>query len=397
VFGSLIVCVCVCELLYVLYESAFKIGGEESAPVMINVKGPSLKVHEQIVNRIRRELKKVQGIFDISDTIPEQAPETKIIVNKDKASFYRLSVTDLATAAHISIKGTVASKFKEEGKEIDIRVVLQAKDRSRVSALPFILMKSDLGVNVPLAELVTFISGRGPSEIRRISQDRTTQIFAKVFDRSINEIDEEIERILGNMKMPAGYAAVTAGESLEVQESFASLQFALILSIVLVYMIMAAQFESYFQPFIIMFTLPLSMIGVAAVLGLTGTPISVVVLLGIILLGGIVVNNGIILIDFINQMVQKGHPVVEAVKKAGAIRIRPILMTAMTTILGLLPLALGLGEGSKLQAPMAIAVMGGLFAATFLTLVVIPAVYVVSSEVRTRLTGKPAPQPIPHE
>ncbi|MBP9732741.1 MAG: efflux RND transporter permease subunit [Candidatus Omnitrophica bacterium] len=370
------------KITYVLYESSFKAGGESTAPITVDIKGNNLEAMEEITQRIQKKLEQISGVYDVSNSIPESAPETKITVDKDKAAFYRLSVTDLATASHISIKGTVASKFKEEGKEIDIRVVLRESDRGGLYELPFIQMHSPLGINVPLSELVTFKSGEGPSEIKRVGQERTFQIFAKIFKRPLSEVNAEIEAILASEQLPTGYFASLGGENAEVRESFESLRLALILSVILIYMVMAAQFESYFEPFIIMFTIPLSLIGAAAGLWISQTPISVVVLLGVIMLGGIVVNNGIMLIDFVNVGLTQGLSRKEAVIRAGTIRFRPIMMTAMTSVLGSLPLALARDEGSKLQAPMAITIVGGLTVATFLTLVVIPAMYLLSYEAK---------------
>jgi HAE1 family hydrophobic/amphiphilic exporter-1 len=373
---------------FILYESSFKAAGENNSPVVINVKGNNLEAMKAIVKKIQQKTGLIEGVYDISNTIPESAPETKISVDKDKAAFYRMSVTDLATASHISIKGTVASKFKEDGKEIDIRVVLRESDRGGLYELPFIQMHSPLGLNVPLSELVNFQSGEGPSEIKRIGQERTLQIFAKVFKRPLSEVNAEVQRVMDAETLPAGYLLELAGENLEVQESFNSLRLALILSVVLIYMIMAAQFESYFQPFIIMFTIPLSVIGATMSLLVTQTPISVVVLLGMILLGGIVVNNGIMLIDFINAGLAEGLAMKDAVIRAGTVRLRPIAMSAMASVLGSIPLAFAQDEGSKLQAPMAIAIVGGLSVATFLTLVVIPALFILSYDLRAALSLK---------
>jgi HAE1 family hydrophobic/amphiphilic exporter-1 len=372
---------------YVLYESSFQMGGEQSSPIVLNVQGSDLRTLKRLAEESGAAISKIQGVYDVSNSFPESSPETKIVVNKDKASFYRLSVTDLATAAHTCIKGVVSTQFKEEGREIPVRVVLEEGARNEVDKLPFVLMHSPLGVDVPLGDIVTFSIGRGPSEIKRISQERTVQVYGKVFDRSLNDVLSEIRTALGRMRVSEGYSVNVVGASLEMEESFASLCLALILSIVLVYMVMAAQFESYFQPFIIMFTVPLALIGVAFALWLTGTPISVVALLGVILLGGIIVNNGIILIDFTNQMVAEGQSLRDAVTRASAVRLRPILMTAFSSILGLLPLAMGLDEGSKLQAPMAIVVMGGILVGTFLTLVFIPAFYESATGLRVKLFG----------
>lgn len=382
---------------YILYESSFKGAGEDNSPVVVNIKGNSLEVMKAMVRKLESKMQNIQGVYDLSNTVPESAPETKITVDKDKAAFYRMSVTDLASASHISIKGTVASKFKEEGKEIDIRVVLREIDRGKLTELPFIQMHSPLGLNVPLSELVSFKSGEGPSEIKRISQERTLQIFAKVFKRPVSEVNAEVERLIEAEPIPSGYIVELAGENLEVKESFDSLRMALILSVVLIYMIMAAQFESYFQPFIIMFTIPLSVIGATLSLWLTHTPISVVVLLGMILLGGIVVNNGIMLIDFINAGLAEGLPMRDAVIRAGKVRLRPIMMSAMASVLGSVPLAFAQDEGSKLQAPMAITIVGGLSIATFLTLVVIPALFIASYELRARLAPPKKPFVLPKE
>ena len=239
-----------------------------------------------------------------------------------------------------------------------------------------ITIHSPLDLDVPLSDFVTFVRGKGPSEIRRVSQERTVQVYAKIYGRPLSEVVRDVQTAIDAVQAPDRYEVKLAGESEEIQESFASLQFAFMLSVVLVYMIMAAQFESLLQPFLIMFCLPLSLIGVAFALGVSGTPISVVVILGIILLAGIVVNNGIILIDFINQLRRAGVPLEEAAIRAGKTRLRPILMTAFSSAIGLLPLSLGIGEGAELQAPMAIAVMGGILVATFLTLVVTPALYI---------------------
>jgi HAE1 family hydrophobic/amphiphilic exporter-1 len=188
----------------------------------------------------------------------------------------------------------------------------------------------------------------------------------------------DINTALATIKVPDGYKVNIGGESQQMQESFRSLVFALILSVILIYMIMASQFENLWQPFVIMFTVPLSLIGVTWALILTNTSLNIVSILGIIILGGIVVDNGIVLIDFVNLSRKEGMKLEEALMYGSKIRLRPILMTAATTVLGLLPLALGIGQGSKLQSPMAVTVMGGLTVATFLTLVVIPAVYLVT-------------------
>ncbi len=369
------------RISYVLYDSAFKVGGDSDAPIVIEIKGPKLEELKNIALQVQEHISKISGIYGVTNSIAEQFPETKIHINKDRASYYKFSVVSIAQAANMAIKGIAASKFKEEGREIMIRVQLKESDRDRFSKLGALIIRSPLDMDVPLSDFVTFERGLGPSEIKRVSQERTVQVYAKIYGRGLEEIVQEVQNEITSMKVSDRYAIRLAGESEEVKESFASLQFAFILSVILVYMIMAAQFESLYQPFLIMFCLPLSLIGVSWALWISKTPISVVVILGVILLAGIVVNNGIILVDYINQLRREGVGLHESAVRAGKTRLRPILMTAFSSAIGLVPLALGIGEGAELQAPMAVAVMGGILVATFLTLVATPALYIGTEEV----------------
>ncbi len=368
------------RLGYMLYDSPFKMGSDNDAPIVVDIKGPRLDDLKRLALETQEKVQKIPGIYSVTNSIAEPFPETKIHINKDRASYYKLSVVTIAQAANIAIKGVTSSKFKEEGREIPIRVQLEEGDRDRFSKLASLVIRSPLELDIPLSDFVRFERGLGPSEIKRESQERTVQVYAKIYGRGLEEIVQEVQRVTAEIKTPDRYAIRLAGESQEVKESFDSLQFAFGLSVILVYMIMAAQFESLYQPFLIMFCLPLSLIGVSGALWISNTPISVVVILGIILLAGIVVNNGIILIDYINQLRTRGVAIKEAAIQAGKTRLRPILMTAFSSAIGLTPLALGVGEGAELQAPMAVAVMGGILVATFLTLVVTPALYIGTEE-----------------
>ena len=379
------------RLSYVLYDSAFKVGGDNDAPIVIEIKGPKLDELRRLALVAEEKISDISGIYGVNNSLADPFPETKFIINKDRASYYRLSVVSIAQAANIAIKGITASKFKEEGREIDIRVQLKEKDRDKFQKLGLLMIHSPLDMDMPLADFVTFERGKGPSEIKRVSQERTVQVYAKLYGRGLKETVEEVQETLNEIRVPERYSVKIAGESEEIQESFASLQFAFLLAIVLVYMIMAAQFESLWQPFLIMFCLPLSLIGVVFALWVSHTPISVVVILGIILLGGIVVNNGIILIDFINRLRSGGMSLKDSAILAGKTRLRPILMTAFASAIGLVPLALGIGEGAELQAPMAVTVMGGILIATFLTLVVTPALYIGTEEIEARFTRAKTP------
>ena len=218
----------------------------------------------------------------------------------------------------------------------------------------------------------------GPAEIRRIDQERVAVISANIQGRDLGSVVADIESRLADMAMPEGFGLSMGGQNEEMVRSFESMKFAISLAIFLVYLVMASQFESLLHPFVIMFTIPLGLVGSISALLITGETINVVVLIGLIMLAGIVVNNAIVLIDYVNQLRREsGMKKLEAVLRAGELRLRPILMTTSTTVLGLLPMALGLGEGAEIRAPMAITVIGGLILSTMLTLIIIPVVYTV--------------------
>ena len=388
------------ELEFIIQGSAFESALGGASPVVVEIKGRDLKKLDQISYDLEKKLSKVKGLYGIRTSAVTPSPETKVHILKDRATMYSLSVSDIALASQVAIKGYTATKFKtQEGREIDIRVRLRPEDRSNFYKLREILIYSAaLKMNIPLAELAYIKQGTGPTEIRHDDQQRIIMLSANVYKRAFKEIVADIDKIILSTKVPNEYSVELTGENLRMQESFKSLRFALILAIILVYMIMASQFESLWQPFIIMFTMPLSLIGIIWTLYLTHTPVSVVVLLGVIMQGGIVVNNGIILIDYTNRLRKMGLSPEEAMIRASKVRLRPILMTALTSILALLPLSLGLAEGSELDAPLARTTMGGLFAATFLTLLVLPALYLVSEKVIGFVLGKqpeviPLPQP----
>ncbi|MBI2095506.1 MAG: efflux RND transporter permease subunit [Candidatus Omnitrophica bacterium] len=372
------------RLSYILNESAFGVTAGGDAPIVVEIKGKKLEELKAIALEVQRQIAKIDGLYGVSNSIADPFPETKVVVNKDRAAYYKLSVVNIAQAANIAMKGVTASKFKEEGREIDIRVQLKKTDRDALRKISGLVIHSPLDVDVPLGDFVRIVRGRGPSEIKRVGQERTVQVFAKVYKKELRTAIEEAQQRLALVKMPAGYDARIAGESREIKESFRNLLFALGLSVILIYMVMAAQFESLWQPLIIMFCLPLSLIGVSVSLFLFHTPVSVVVILGIILLGGIVVNNGIILIDTINQLRGQGVGLEDAVMQAGKSRLRPILMTAFSSAAGAVPLAFATGEGA-IQAPLGVTAIGGILVATFLTLVVIPAIYLGVEKLATSL------------
>ena len=376
------------EVEYLPQESIFASAVEQASPIIMEIKGDHMPTLIKITEKLVGKIEKIKGVYGVKTDMPEPSPETKVYVNKDKASIYNLSVADIAQTAQIGLKGYISSQLKEKGQEIDIRVKLREEDRKDFNKLERLQVHSPDGSMLPLFSVATFGKGRGPSQIQRLDQERTIILSANIFKRPLKDVVSDITKTIESLDIPEDFTVKLTGETEEMKASFDSLKFALIFAIILVYMIMAALFESYWQPFIIMVTVPLALIGVLMALFITGTSINVVALLGLIMLGGIVVNNGIVLIDYLNLLCAKGMPVEEAVMEASKARLRPILMTAMTTILGLIPMAIAIGEGAELRSPLAISVIGGLFMSTFLTLLVVPAVFLLSHEERVKIFKK---------
>ncbi|MFH1282385.1 MAG: efflux RND transporter permease subunit [bacterium] len=376
------------RITFAMQDNVFKSLAEKSSPIIIEIKGQDMDKIKTIVDDISSKIKSIEGVVNVRDDRPLSSPETKINIDKDKASIFNLSVADIARTALIAVKGVVASKYKEEGNEYDILVRLAERDRKDIVSIQSLLVHAPEGFNFPIKEVAKIINGKGPSEIKRVNLQRTVMISADLHKTSLSKVKPQIDSILDKYKQISGYSATLSGETEKIKESFLSLLFSLILAVALVYMIMAAKFESLYQPFIILFTFPLALIGVVLALLVTFSSLNAISLMGIIILGGIVVNNGIVLIDYINHLRSQGIGVREAVINASVVRLRPILMTATTTILGLMPLALGIGEGAELRSPMAITVIGGLLVSTVLTLGVIPTIYVIIEDFRSKYSLK---------
>lgn len=382
------------EVEYILQESEFQFGAV-SKPVAIEVKGYDFDIMTNYVRQIERHLTTIasEGVYGIQNDLAKPSPETRVEIDRRKAALYGVSVRDISLTSKTAIDGAVPTTYKEGGREFDIRVQLREEDRNNLLRLGDLLIRSPvLEGEVPLKEVAEIVRGSGPSEIRRRDQSRTIIVAANMEQRANKQkVLEEIAAFLKETfkNIPEGYTIGISGEALEVQEAFSKITLAMFLSITLIYMIMASQFESFLQPFIIMFTVPLSVIGVAVALWVTQTSLNVISLLGFILLGGVVVNNGIVLIEYVNQRRSTGEDLVTATIRTSQIRTRPILMTAISSIVGSIPLALGLGgEGTAIQAPMAIAVIGGLFSSTGLTLVVIPSIYILLERFMDRVYSR---------
>jgi len=289
-----------------------------------------------------------------------------------------------------SMDGQVATRYREGGDEIDVRVELHDEDTKNLDEIKHTFIASPLGTQVTLGEVTKIEEARGPVKLTREDRKRTISVGANVSDRDLGGAMKEIQGIVDNMQLPAGYFTEYGGEFEQMIETFIALLVALILAILLMYMIMAALFESLVHPFTVMFTLPLAIIGVILGLFVTGTSISMTSLMGVLILFGIVVNNAIVLVDYVNQLRLRGMERNEAIVQGASIRFRPILITAFTTMLALVPMAIDRAEGAEMRSPMAIAVIGGLFVATILTLVVVPVVYSVLDDISRRVQRKAA-------
>ncbi len=273
------------------------------------------------------------------------------------------------------VRGEVATRYSWRDRKIDVLVRARDEDRNSVELIRNLIINPDSERPVPLTAVADIVVETGPGEIRRTGQERVAQVTANLSYGDLNGAAADIIDILENVNVPPELSVRLAGQNEEMDVAFRSLQFALLLAVFLVYLVMASQFESLLHPFVILFTIPLALIGAIWALYLSGSTISVVVFIGMILLAGIVVNNAIVLIDLINQLRRQGQDKYTAIVEAGRSRLRPIVMTTLTTALGLFPLAMGFGEGAEVRAPMAITVIGGLLVATLLTLIVIPVMY----------------------
>lgn len=363
------------EVQYILQDSLLASAFESSAPILIEIKGPDLTTLRKLSDDILRDISGVRGVFGAKSSLALPSSETRVEVDKLRAATYHLNTAEIARTALIGIKGFVATTYKEGGQEVNVRVRLRPEDRVDVDAIGRLSVLSPGGNMVPLSEIASLVSARGPSEIKHLDQQRAIVVTANVAKRSTNDVISDIEALLGQYHNLSDYQVVLSGESQRVRESFSGLAVALVFAALLVYMIMAAEFESLDNPVIVMVTVPFSIVGVALSLFLTHTALSAPVLLGTILLVGSVVNYGIILIDFMNQLRREGVPLWSAVVEGCVTRLRPVLMSSLTTILAVFPLALGLSEGSELASPMAVVTFGGLGISVLLSLFVLPLIY----------------------
>lgn len=355
----------------------------------VEIYGYDLDVARDLADKVKKIMESIPGTADVRVSREEGKPESRIVVDREKAARYGLTVSDVAYAVKTAVQGAIAGRYREAGKEYNIRVRLPEESRGSLEDVMDVLIPTPSGNPIPLAAVARIDVVSGPVEIERKGQQRIVTVTGNLTgERDLGSIVEELSRRLANIKTPPDFVVQVAGEAKEINQSFRWLGIAFIGAIFLVYMVMASQFESLLHPFVIMFSLPLSFIGVSWMLLATKTTLSINSLIGVIMLAGIVVNNAILLVDYANLLRARGMGLEEAVVTAAKTRRRPVLMTALTTILAMTPMALGLGEGSELNAPLARAVIGGLSTSTVLTLVIIPVIYVMFVRLAEKIKGK---------
>lgn len=363
------------EISFEKEQSALQsILGNNEAPVVIEVKGEELELIEELCDEVKEKISSITGVYDVRTSMEKGAPEIDITIDRLKSGIYGVDISSVASQVKSKLNGTTASTFESEGEPIDIEIRVPEVSLAELQNVE--IVQGDKKYR--LGEIAEVSITTAPKEISRKNQSRIGKVTAMLEkDYTLSGVTPAINSQLENIQFPAKYSAKITGEEEKRAESFNGLSFALLLSIVLVYMVMASQFESLRHPFTILLTIPLAGVGCIYAFLLAGASLNMMAFIGIIMLAGIAVNNSILLVDATNKLKDEGYTLTEALQAAAQQRIRPIIMTSLTTILALLPMCFGFGEGASLRSPMALAVIGGLFTSTIMTLVVIPCVYYI--------------------
>ncbi|MGH7530786.1 MAG: efflux RND transporter permease subunit, partial [Gemmatimonadales bacterium] len=368
--------------------------------VSINVQGDDLAELQRIGAEVIRRIQGIPGLESVEPSAEEASPQLVIALDRQRAADMGLNVAEVGQAVRVALDGAIPTRFTDQNQEYDIRVRLPREQFRDAEDLGAIALFAGRDRPVYLRDVADVELKIGPTSIRRENQNRQYRVDGDVNDAiaSVGEVNREIRTRLAGLQLPDGYGLVYGGEEEAIRENQRSLFIVTLLAVFLVWVVMAVQYESVTNPLVILVSVPLALVGVVGLLWVTQTPLSAPALLGVILLAGIVVNNAILLVEYVEQVRhERGMPAAEAVVEAGAIRLRPILMTTTTTVLGMLPLAIGIGEGTELMRPLAIAVVGGLSVSTILTLIVIPCAYLVIHAAAARLRAwviGAKPQPV---
>ena len=362
-------------------ESSTMMMGMMTGAISISIKGDDIDTLKTIGDDFKKIIEKVEGTREVSTSYEDGIPQVQIIADRGVASQYGLTTAQIGSSVINTLSGSNVTKFKVNGDEIDVVLKGDNVYGESISYLEMLPVETPMGSSVPLSEVADIRVEEGPVSITRENQVRVLTVSGSVVGRDVQSASMEIEELLKEYEMPYGYSYIFGGEIEQIQETFKDLFLVMLMAIALVYMIIAAQFESLIQPLSIMFSVPLALSGGFIGLFITGLPLNVIGIIGLIILVGVVVNNAIVLVDYINNRRRRGEDRNAAIMKAGPIRIRPIMMTALTTILGLVPMSFGIGEGAEFTQSMGVVVIGGLSLSTVLTLVIVPVMYTIFDDI----------------
>jgi HAE1 family hydrophobic/amphiphilic exporter-1 len=358
-----------------------------ASPLEVTITGYDLDRLRLVAEQVRLGMQASSTFSDIKSTVEAGNPEIQIVFDQERAAQLGITVREFADRVVSSVRGSIATRYKLREKKIDVLVRSVDTRASSVEEIRSLIINPGSGRPLPLSAVADVSVATGPAEIRRTRQQRVAIVSANLSGGDLGSAVAELETIVARVEMPVGTTAAVSGQSNDMKESFRSLQFTMLLAVFLVYLVMASQFESLLHPFVILLTIPLALTGSVWAMFLTGTTVNVVAYIGLIMLAGIVVNQSIVLIDAVNHARERGMAKHDAIVEAARLRLRPIVITKLTTILGLMPMAIGLGEGAEIRKPMAITVIGGVAIASFFTLLVIPVVYSLLDRKKFQPTG----------
>ncbi|MDB5083306.1 MAG: swrC 2 [Bacilli bacterium] len=352
-------------------------GGGGGADISVVLTGPDLNVLQKLGDIVVQQINTVPNTRNVQSTLDKATPIYDVSINRDAAAHYGITLKDIQSTLRTAYQGSVATYYKTGDSQISVLVHYPAQLTNTLENMNNLLITSTSGTQVPITEVASVTLGSSPAQIQRINQQRQAQITASVFGATVGTVSQQVQQSISEIQPPDGYTIAMGDQQKQMSAAFGNLGVMLVLSILLVYMVMASQFESLYGPFIIMFSIPPTLIGAILGLFLTGRTINMNSIIGMIMLIGIVVNNAIVLIDYTNQLRKQGMPLYDALLRAGRIRLRPILMTTGATVLAMLPMVIGLGKGSESESSMATVVAFGLTLATMVTLVLVPVVYMI--------------------
>ncbi|MBU1936421.1 efflux RND transporter permease subunit, partial [bacterium] len=360
--------------------------GDNTKPVSFSVRGDNMTTLKWLSDQVEKILRNTEGAVDVTNSLEASKPEWRIRIDRDRASDLGVGIASVASTARYMVDGSVATTFQEGDNRYDVRVRLQGDDRTSLDNINSLTVRSTKkgsdgqDMLIPLQNVAGIETSSGPTKIKRYDRQRAISVEANLSGRVIGDVLKDALEKIHELNIPSGYSIGVTGQGEMQSEAFADMLMALLLAVVFVYFVLAAQFESFTHPLAIMLALPMSLIGAVFALIVFHSSLSIISIIGIIMLMGLVTKNGILLVDFTNVLRRRGIEMNEALVKAGAVRLRPILMTTMAMIFGMMPVALSMGEGSEMRSPMGQAVIGGLITSTLLTLFIVPVAYAIIND-----------------